>query len=171
MKKVVYSLLVLGVVIVGIIGYSMVASSDKNTREIKSNSSVKSSSSNKEESRSKVAPDNKLEPTIKASEEKINDKNIKKPEPVNVTGLKKGGIADALLTKDALMGVVMELALAGCDEYNSHEAYMLKNPVMVSEKEGSWQERWVVSGCENKYQVDLNFHEIIGQGTNWTIIK
>ena len=94
-----------------------------------------------------------------------------KDEIIDVKGLKSPGIADALLTKDAMVGVVMELTMRGCDEYDSHKSYMLKEPVMETAKKGSWQERWIVSACDKKYQIDLNFVEVIGEGTDWTIIK
>jgi hypothetical protein len=90
---------------------------------------------------------------------------------INVEGLKSPGIADALLTKDAMMGVIMELTVRGCNEYDSHKAYMLQDPVMETAKKGSWQERWIISACDNKYQIDLNFIETIGEGTDWTIVK
>ncbi len=107
----------------------------------------------------------------KSSDSSENTTNKEAGDVIDVEGLKSPGIADSLLTKDAMRGVVMELAMKGCDKYDSHKSYILKDPVMETAKKGSWQERWIVSACGNKYQIDLNFTEVIGEGTTWTILK
>ena len=181
MKGSKYILAGVGLVIIGVVVYAIKVSNSENAKPINIDTNTEvgavdkstfnnDSQPHEQEDDIESTPDDTTKDLAEVfAEAEAKDSNM--PKVVDVTGLKKGGIADALLTKDALMGVVLELTLAGCDKYDSHQAYILKNPIMISEIEGSWQERWVVSGCGNKYQVDFNFHEIIGQGTDWAVLK
>jgi hypothetical protein len=84
--------------------------------------------------------------------------------------IKKGTLANAKLIRDANVGVVSKVAVMGCTKPGDVDAYVVAMPSgAVGQRR--WKELWVVSGCGNKYPVNIEFYEDGPDAANWTIGK
>jgi hypothetical protein len=81
--------------------------------------------------------------------------------------IKRGTLANAKLVQDAKMGVASKVATLGCTNLGDVDTYVLAMPSGAAGKQ-TWKELWIVSGCNNKYPVTIEFAED-GPDADWTI--
>jgi hypothetical protein len=81
--------------------------------------------------------------------------------------LKHGTLANANLIRDAKVGVAGKVGTMGCNALGDVDVYVTAMPVG---KPGNrhWKELWIVSGCNKKYPVNIEFAES-GNDADWTI--
>jgi hypothetical protein len=81
--------------------------------------------------------------------------------------VKHGTLANANLIRDAKVGVASKVGSMGCSTLGDVDVYVTVMPVGAP---GSrrWKELWIVSGCNKKYPVNIEFAES-GKDADWTI--
>jgi len=84
--------------------------------------------------------------------------------------LGKGTLANPKLVQDAKVGVAQKVATMGCTQLGGVDTYVLAMP-SGAEGQRRWKELWVVSGCSNKYPVNIEFYEDGPTAANWIIGK
>ena len=84
--------------------------------------------------------------------------------------IKKGTLANAKLIADAKLGVAAKVGVMGCVKPERLEPYVVAMPTGVP-GERQWKELWVVSGCNSKFPVHIDFKESGPNAADWTIRK
>ena len=72
--------------------------------------------------------------------------------------IKKGSLANAQLIADAKLGVAAKVGVMGCAKPERLEPYVVAMPTGVPGQR-QWKELWVVSGCNSKFPVHIDFKE------------
>jgi len=72
--------------------------------------------------------------------------------------VKHGTMANAKLIHDTQTGVVGKLASLGCDRPGDIDRYVLTMPSGAPGRK-TWKELWIVSGCNQKYPITIEFAE------------
>lgn len=78
-----------------------------------------------------------------------------------------GSLANEKLIQDTMVGVAARVAVMGCDKPEN------LNPYVVAMPEGPqgaqhWKEKWVVNGCNRKFEVNISFQKT-PSGVTYTI--
>lgn len=81
--------------------------------------------------------------------------------------IQRGTLANAKLIQDAKVGVASKVASLGCSSLGDVETYVLAMPTGPVGKR-TWKELWIVSGCNKKYPVTIEF-ATDGPDADWTI--
>ena len=84
--------------------------------------------------------------------------------------IKKGTLANAKLIADAKLGVAAKVGVMGCAKPERLEPYVVAMPAGVPGQR-QWKELWVVSGCNSKFPVHIDFKESGMGAADWTIRK
>jgi len=84
--------------------------------------------------------------------------------------IRKGTLANAKLIADAKLGVAAKVAVMGCAKPERLEPYVVAMPTGVP-GERQWKELWVVSGCNSKFTIHIDFKESGPNAADWTIRK
>jgi hypothetical protein len=82
--------------------------------------------------------------------------------------IKKGTLANAKLIADAKLGVAAKVGVMGCAKPERLEPYVVAMPTGVPGQR-QWRELWVVSGCNGKFPVHIDFRESGPDAADWTI--
>jgi hypothetical protein len=90
--------------------------------------------------------------------------------PLPEGAIKRGSLANAKLIADAKLGVAAKVGAMGCSKPERLDPFIVAMPTGPTGQQ-EWKELWVVSGCNSKYPVNIDFKEA-GQGAaDWTIGK
>ena len=81
--------------------------------------------------------------------------------------VQRGTLANAKLIEDAKSGVASKVATMGCTRLGDVDTYVLVMPTGNPGKR-TWKELWIVSGCDKKYPVTIEF-ATNGPDADWTI--
>ena len=84
--------------------------------------------------------------------------------------IRQGTLANAKLIADAKLGVAAKVGVMGCTKPERLEPYVVAMPTGVPGQR-QWKELWVVSGCNSKFQVHIDFRESGPDAADWTIRK
>ena len=84
--------------------------------------------------------------------------------------IKKGTLANAKLVADAKLGVAAKVGTMGCAKPERLELYVVAMPTGVPGQR-QWKELWLVSGCNSKFPVHIDFRESGPDAADWTIRK
>jgi len=84
--------------------------------------------------------------------------------------IKKGSLANAKLIADAKLGVAAKVGVMGCAKPERLEPYVVAMPAGVPGQR-QWKELWIVSGCNSKFPVHIEFTESGPGAADWTIRK
>ena len=84
--------------------------------------------------------------------------------------IKKGTLANDKLVADAKMGVAAKVGVMGCTKPERSEPYVVAMPTGAPGQR-EWKELWIVSGCNSKYPVHIDFRESGSGAADWTIGK
>lgn len=104
-------------------------------------------------------------PAVSTNSQSVETQSSTYGEPMP---MRDGTLANQKLIHDAMVGVVAKVASMGCTELKDFKPYVLEMP--VGNPGGRvWYERWVVSGCGEKYPVKIRFNESGLTAANWTI--
>jgi len=82
--------------------------------------------------------------------------------------IRKGSLSNQKLISDAMLGVAVNVSQRGCETPRNFVPYVSRLP---EGEVGSrtWQEIWVVYGCDRQYPVTIDFSENGANSANWTI--
>lgn len=88
-------------------------------------------------------------------------------ESLPVGTIRRGTLANPQLIQDAKTGVAGKVGTLGCNTLGDVDTYVIAMPTGAP---GSrhWTELWIVSGCNKKYPITIEFSED-GADANWTI--
>jgi hypothetical protein len=84
--------------------------------------------------------------------------------------IRKGTLANAQLIADAKLGVAAKVGVMCCAKPERLEPYVVAMPTGVPGQR-QWKELWVVSGCNSKFPVHIDFKESGMGAADWTIRK
>jgi hypothetical protein len=84
--------------------------------------------------------------------------------------IQKGTLANAQLIADAKLGVAAKVGVMGCTKPERLEPFVVAMPTGIPGQR-QWKELWVVSGCNRKFPVHIDFRETGPSGADWTIRK
>ena len=89
-------------------------------------------------------------------------------EQIPAGAIKKGSLSNQKLISDAMVGAAVKVSELGCDTPETFIPYVSQLP---NGQIGSrtWQEIWVVSGCDREYPVTIDFREDGAGAASWTI--
>ena len=88
-------------------------------------------------------------------------------ETLPAGAVQRGTLANAKLIEDAKVGVASKVATLGCSSLGDVDTYVLVMPTgAVGHR--TWKELWIVSGCNRKYPVTIEF-ATNGPDADWTI--
>ncbi len=91
-------------------------------------------------------------------------------EALPTGAIKKGTLANAQLVADAKLGIVAKVGALGCSKTDRLQPYVAAMPTgPVGQQQ--WKEIWIVSGCNSKYPVSIDFKEAGTGAADWTIGK
>lgn len=90
--------------------------------------------------------------------------------PLPDGAIKKGSLANAKLIADAKLGVAAKVGAMGCSKPERLESFIVAMPTGATGQQ-EWKELWVVSGCNSKYPVNIDFREAGEGAADWTIGK
>jgi len=80
--------------------------------------------------------------------------------------IKRGTLANAKLIIDAKLGVAAKVESMGCAKPERVESYIAAMPAgPVGQRQ--WKELWVISGCDSRYPVNIEFKESGQGGEYW----
>ena len=82
--------------------------------------------------------------------------------------IQKGSLSNQKLIQDTMVGVAAKVSQLGCETPETFLPYVSRLP---EGEVGSrtWQEIWVVSGCDGEYPVTIDFREDGANAANWNI--
>ena len=88
-------------------------------------------------------------------------------EAMPAGAVQRGTLANEKLIADTKLGVASKVATMGCDKLGDVATYVTQLPT-GNPGHRSWKELWIVSGCNQKYPVNIEF-TTSGNDADWTI--
>jgi hypothetical protein len=70
--------------------------------------------------------------------------------------IRGGSLSNDKLIQDTMPAVAAKVGLLGCDKPESFQPYVVAMPEGPDGAK-QWKEKWIVSGCGNKYEVSITF--------------
>jgi hypothetical protein len=88
-------------------------------------------------------------------------------DPLPPGAIQRGTLANAKLIADTKVGVASKVATMGCQNLGDVATYVTQLPTGAPGNR-RWKELWIVSGCNQKYPVNIEF-ATSGGDADWTI--
>jgi hypothetical protein len=88
-------------------------------------------------------------------------------EPLPPGAIQRGTLANQKLIADAKVGVASKVGAMGCQNLGDVATYVTQLP-SGAPGHRRWKELWIVSGCNHKYPVNIEF-TTSGNDADWAI--
>jgi len=88
-------------------------------------------------------------------------------EALPAGAIQRGTLANEKLIADTKLGVAGKVGTMGCNQLGNVATYVTQLPTGAPGHR-SWKELWIVSGCNHKYPVNIEF-TTSGNDADWTI--
>lgn len=82
--------------------------------------------------------------------------------------LQEGSLTNEKLMSDAMVGVASKVAVKGCASPETFLPYVTRMPEGPRGKQ-VWAEKWVVSGCDREFPIDVEFREDGPNAASWVV--